>query len=55
MSLGQVAEWPKAAAHKGCYTTQVVSEVRILPLSAYVWRLTSDLCPVVPICLASLE
>jgi len=34
-SLGQVAEWLKAAARKGCYTTQVVSEVRILPLSAY--------------------
>jgi hypothetical protein len=33
-SLGQVAEWLKAAARKSCYTTQVVSEVRILPLSA---------------------
>ena len=33
-SLGQVAEWFKAAARKGCYTAQVVSEVRILPLSA---------------------
>ncbi|GEM_PF-2678114 len=31
---GQVAEWLKAVARKGCYTTQVVSEVRILPLSA---------------------
>jgi hypothetical protein len=29
-----VAEWLKAAARKGCYATQVVSEVRILPLSA---------------------
>src|SRR5439155_17665802 len=33
-SLGQVAELSKAAARKSCYTTQVVSEVRILPLSA---------------------
>jgi hypothetical protein len=33
-SFGQVAEWLKAAARKGCYATQVVSEVRILPLSA---------------------
>jgi hypothetical protein len=32
--FGQVAEWLKAAARKGCYATQVVSEVRILPLSA---------------------
>ena len=30
MSRGQVAEWLKAAAHKNCYTTQVVPEVRIL-------------------------
>jgi hypothetical protein len=29
-----VAEWLKAAARKGCYATQVASEVRILPLSA---------------------
>ena len=34
MTLGQVAEWSKAAARKSGYTTQVVSEVRILPLSA---------------------
>ena len=33
-SFGQVAEWLKAAVRKGCYATQVVSEVRILPLSA---------------------
>jgi hypothetical protein len=33
-NLGQVAEWSKAAARKSGYTTQVVSEVRILPLSA---------------------
>ena len=26
-----MAEWPKAVARKGCHTTQVVSEVRILP------------------------
>lgn len=34
VSSGQVAEWFKAAARKGCYATQVASEVRILPLSA---------------------
>jgi hypothetical protein len=33
-SLGQVAEWFKAAARKSCYATKVASEVRILPLSA---------------------
>ena len=32
--FGQVAEWLKAAARKGCYATQFASEVRILPLSA---------------------
>jgi len=32
--LGQPDEWLKAAARKGCYTTRVGSEVRILPLSA---------------------
>ena len=29
--FGQVAEWLKAAARKGCYATQVVSEVRSFP------------------------
>jgi hypothetical protein len=54
--LGQVAEWFKAAARKSCYTTQVVSEVRILSLSAN-FPLLSDSCPLtrIPICLASLE
>ena len=33
-SFGQAAEWLKAATGKGRYATQVVSEVRILPLSA---------------------
>ncbi len=32
--VGQVAEWLKAAARKGYYTSQVVSEVRILLLPA---------------------
>jgi hypothetical protein len=32
--FGQVAEWLKAVARKGCYATQFASEVRILPLSA---------------------
>ncbi len=31
---GEVAEWFKAAACKGRYSTQAESEVRILPLSA---------------------
>ena len=33
-SLGQVAEWLKAAPRKGCYTARVVSEARILFLYA---------------------
>jgi hypothetical protein len=48
VKLGQVAEWLKAAAHKGCYATQVASEVRILPLSAN-FLLPSDSCAVISI------
>lgn len=32
--FGEVAEWLKAVTCKGGYTTKIVSEVRILPLSA---------------------